>query len=101
MKKWMMTFLMYMCLLTPAMSAPTEKIQDLNHIVVKVNGMVCDVCAQSVKKLMMKEESVAGVDINLDNGEVDINLKQGQTLTDEQIKKIIDFSGYDVVSITR
>ena len=71
-----------------------------NHkIDIKVNGMVCDFCAQAVWKIFEDYEAVESVDINLDTGTVSIAIKDGQTLSDEDLDKAIQYAGYDLVSI--
>jgi copper chaperone CopZ len=82
--------------ITPAIAQ--EKTDD---IVVKVNGMVCDFCAQSLEKVFTKEESVNGIDVSLDDQSVTIDTKENQTITDEKIKELIEWGGYDLVSIER
>lgn len=72
-----------------------------NSIEIKVNGMVCDFCAQAIWKVFQKHEEVENIDVNLDEGTVTVNLKPGQTLTDEQLQEGITYSGYDLVSITK
>ncbi|MFK7886602.1 MAG: heavy-metal-associated domain-containing protein [Gammaproteobacteria bacterium] len=70
-------------------------------IVAKVNGLVCDFCAQALKKVFKKEEAVDSLNVDLDAGEVSIALKQGQSLSDERVKKLIRKSGYSLVSTER
>lgn len=70
-------------------------------VVVKVDGMVCDFCAQSIKKTFMKKEAVEDVTINLDDKTVTIRTKPDQNITDEEINKAVDFSGYTVNAIER
>lgn len=72
-----------------------------HKIDIKVNGMVCDFCAQSVWKVFNDYPAVEKVDIDLDTGIVSLALKDEQTLTDEELDKAIRFAGYDLVSITR
>jgi copper chaperone CopZ len=83
--------------ITPASLAadPTK------DIVIKVNGMVCDFCAQSLKKVFGKEDSVNDIVVNLDDQTVTVDTKDGATLSDEKIKELIEWGGYDLVSIDR
>lgn len=97
--KHVLTVLAAIMFLVPAAQAAAPA--KTHDIVVKINGMVCDVCAQSVKKTFMKNEAVKDVSINLDTGEVIVDLKPKATLADEDIKKMIDHAGYDVVTIKR
>jgi copper chaperone CopZ len=70
-------------------------------ITAKVNGLVCDFCAQSMKKVFGKEKAVSKVDVNLTEGVVRLTLKPGLTLDDARIGKLIKKSGYALVSIER
>ncbi len=75
-----------------------EKTDD---VIVKVDGMVCDFCAQSLQKVFGKEDSVNGIDVSLDDQTVTIDTKEGQDITDEKVKELIEWGGYDLVSIDR
>jgi len=81
----------------PAFAADNKK----DDIIVKIDGMVCDFCAQSLQKVFGKEDSVNGIDVSLDDQTVTIDTKQGQDLSDEKIKELVEWGGYDFVSITR
>ena len=72
-----------------------------DDITVKVDGMVCDFCAQSLKKVFGKQDSVQDIDVSLDDQTVTIDTKEGQTLDDAKIKELIGWAGYDLVSIDR
>jgi len=69
-------------------------------IVAKVNGLVCDFCAQALKKVFKKEDAVETINVDLDAGEVRVFLKDGQNLSDERLTKLIRKSGYSLVDIT-
>lgn len=77
----------------PAASAQT--------VTAKVNGLVCDFCAQAVRKVFKKQEAVESVKVDLDNGEIVLGLKTGADMDDETIGKLIRKSGYSLVSIDR
>lgn len=66
---------------------------------VGVNGLVCDFCAQSLKKTFGTEAAVEKIDVSLTDKLVTIYLKPNQTLADTKIKDIITKSGYDVTTI--
>ena len=71
-----------------------------HKIDIKVNGMVCDFCAQAVWKVFEDYDAVKKVDVNLDTGTVSVTLKDGQTLSDEALNQAIHYAGYDLVEIT-
>lgn len=70
-------------------------------IAIKVNGMVCDFCAQSVWKVMEDYDGVTHVDIDLDTGLVTVHMEAGKSLSDEKLDEAITYAGYDLVSIER
>lgn len=94
--KYILILLTAICLSTPALADHGENVIDL-----KVNGMVCDFCAQSILKVFEENEGVENIDVYLDNGMVILTLKEEATITDEEIEEKIYYAGYDLVSIER
>lgn len=82
---------------TPAMAEPAPG----EILVAKVNGLVCDFCAQSIRKTFGKEDAVQKVHVDLSKGEVRVDLKPGKSMDDAVIEKLIRKSGYSLVSIDR
>ena len=68
-------------------------------IEVKVNGMVCDFCAQGLKKTFGKIDVIQKVDVSLEKGVVSIWLKKGESISDKDINKAIIDNGISVVSV--
>ncbi len=68
---------------------------------VKVSGMVCSMCAQGIQKKFNNEPAVKDLRVDMDKKEVFIQTKDGQDISDEQIKKLITEAGYNVAAITR
>lgn len=93
MKKFILTLGALMVLASPAMAS-----QIVN---VSVDGMVCDFCAQSVLKVFEDSKDVENIDINLDEGLVIISVRDGGTLSDDEIKEKIHYAGYDLKGINR
>lgn len=93
MKKYLMLIALLL-IAVPAFAAT-------GNVNVKVNGLVCDFCAQSLTKLFEKEPTVNTVKVNLDDGLITLDLKEGQTLADDTIKKLVADSGYTVTGIER
>lgn len=73
---------------------------EISIVKVGINGLVCDFCARALEKVFGRQESVTGIDVNLDSKIVTINFK-GAPLDDEVITKMINDSGYDVREINR
>ena len=70
-------------------------------VMLNVNGLVCDFCAQSVKKIFGKEEAVQKVHVDLGKGQVRVDLKPGKKMDDTTLEKLVRKSGYSLVSIDR
>jgi cation transport ATPase len=68
-------------------------------IKVNVNGMVCAFCAQGIEKKMRALSQTQDVYVNLKQRIVAVELKEGQTLSNDKVKAIIKDAGYDVTSI--
>jgi len=68
---------------------------------VSVNGMVCDFCAQGIKKKFSQENAVSATEVNLSDKLVTLKLKNGQVLDDIKITKLLEEAGYTVVAIKR
>ncbi len=85
----------------PSVAPATETTATATLIKARVNGMVCDFCAQAVEKVFLREDAVDTVTIDLDDGTIAIILKPGQALGDERIAELVKKSGYALVSIDR
>ena len=91
MKKYLLTIVVIFGL-TAAVSADTIK--------ATVNGMVCGFCATGIEKTFKAQPEVKTVDVDLENKLVTIQTKQGRTLDDAKIKKLLGNAGYSVVRVS-
>lgn len=90
----------------PSTQVPTvEKISTSpspkESIVVSVKGMVCDFCAQGLKKSFTKKGDVDSIHVSLKKGLVTIYPQTGQKVSDDIITKGIRDNGISVDSIQR
>ena len=92
MQKYLLTFIIIFSL-TAAVSADTIK--------ATVNGMVCGFCATGIEKTFRAQPEVKSVNVDLENKLVTIETKQGRTLDDTRIKKLLGNAGYSVVAVAR
>jgi copper chaperone CopZ len=99
MKKLIMTVFALGFLAVPVQARHAES--HLHDVTVKVDGLVCDFCAQSVKKLFSDRPEIEKVGVDLGAHEVTLDFKVGATLPDEDISKMIVDSGYTVSEIIR
>jgi copper chaperone CopZ len=70
-------------------------------VTVIAKGLVCEFCAKSLEKVLMRQESVSGVNVDLTTKEILISLKEGYAMDDAMIEKLINDSGYNVATINR
>ena len=75
-------------------------------IVIDVQGLVCDFCAQSIDKVFSKQAGVEKVDVNLNNGRVTVKMADvfeddEVGISDEIIIKLLQDAGYEVTAIIR
>jgi copper chaperone CopZ len=86
----------------PAKAAPASSAAMTGPgAVVKVNGLICDFCAQALTKTFKKQAAVRAVQVDLNAKEVRLAFKPGQTINDATIGKLIKNAGYNVVGIKR
>ena len=86
---------------TPAMEAAQPATTATSEITANVKGMVCDFCARAVTKVFGKHPSVAGVHVDLDNGEIHVSLNPNMDLSDEEVETLVKKSGYALISVER
>ena len=72
-----------------------------NTIQMRVHGEACVSCAQDIEKALRKNAVVADVMVSLENHLVAVETKPGHDISDEELKKALIASGYDVRSIER
>lgn len=70
-------------------------------ITIKVNGMVCSLCAQGIEKKFKDVPEVASIKVDLDSKIVSVETKGDLDVSDDRITKIITGAGYNVASIER
>ena len=92
MKKLLLTTIVLSALLSNVAFA-------VQTIKANVNGMVCAFCAQGIEKKMRALSQTKDVYVNLKQRIVAVELKEGQTLSNDTVKDLIKDAGYDVTSI--
>ncbi len=66
-----------------------------------VNGMVCAFCATGIEKTFRAQPEVDDVRVDLERKLVMIRTKEGRTLDDARIGKIMTDAGYSINGIVR
>ena len=66
-----------------------------------VNGMVCGFCATGIEKTFKAQPEVKTVTVDLQKKLVTVATKEGQTIDDTKLRKLIGNAGYSIVRIDR
>jgi mercuric ion binding protein len=84
----------------PGHDQKVESVQDSgSQATVKVKGMVCAFCAQGIEKKFSARKEVASVKVDLDKMEVHLNYKKGMSISKDELKSIIEGSGFAFVGV--
>jgi copper chaperone CopZ len=85
--------------LTIIISLGVSALASADTIKAKVNGMVCGFCATGIEKTFKAQPEVRTVNVDLEKKLVTVSTRQGQTMDDAKLKKLIANAGYSVVSV--
>jgi mercuric ion binding protein len=66
-----------------------------------VNGLVCAFCAQGIEKKLRKFPATADVVVSLEQRLVAVALKDGQDISDTDLRTALTNAGYTVTTIQR
>src|SRR5271169_4485135 len=66
-----------------------------------VNGLVCAFCAQGIEKQLRKFPATADVVVSLEQKLVAVALKDGQDISDTDLRRALTNAGYTVKTIQR
>lgn len=95
----MKTLLLSLFLLIPLTACSTEPSSETVYL--KIDGMTCTACSQTLEKKFSKEDTIQSVSINADKGTGKLVQKPGMKIKDVTIEKIVDWSGFELISIER
>lgn len=82
-------------ILLAAMGAPAHA----ETITATVKGMVCAFCATGIEKTFQKQAAVQDVKVDLAAKLLTVHTRDGQTLDDATIRKLVTAAGYGVTEI--
>ena len=86
-------------LIMPITACSTSASSDTVYL--KIDGMTCEPCAQTLEKKFSKEDTIESVSINWKKGTGKLIQKPGMRIKDVTIEKIVDWSGFELISIQR
>ena len=94
---------LFFALLLGIASAPHAQAQnkiEYPDVTIVVDGLACPFCAYGLEKKLKKLEGVEALTVDMKEGQVQIKLKEGATVTEEQISEAVTDAGFTVTEIT-
>ena len=64
------------------------------EIIMRVDGLACAFCAYGLEKKLKKLDGVEEVKISLNEGRVWIRLKEGYSVDEQKLRKLVKESGF-------
>jgi len=67
----------------------------------RVDGLACPFCAYGIEKKLKAIEGTSKIDVDLNKGLVIVNMDEGKNLTEAQMKKMFNDSGFTYRSMKK
>jgi len=67
----------------------------------RVDGLACPFCAYGIEKKLKAIEGTDKINVDLNKGLVTVNIAEGKELTEEQMKKLFNDSGFTYRSMKK
>lgn len=64
------------------------------HYEMKVEGLSCPICSYGLEKKLKQIDGIGNINIELTTGIVTFTMKEGKTVTEEQMNKKVKDAGY-------
>ena len=64
------------------------------HYQIRGDCLACPYCAYGIEKKLKQIDGVGKIDVDLDKGLVDVDVADGTTLTEPQMKKLFKDAGF-------
>ena len=71
------------------------------HYEMRVDGLACPFCAYGIEKKLKAIEGSSDISVDLDKGLVILNMADGKILTEEQMVKLFNDSGFTYRSMKK
>ena len=73
---------------------PLKASAQIDEALVQVDGLACPFCAYGLEKKLKKVEGVEKLEINVNRGAIKITVKEGKTLSIEEVEKAVKDGGF-------
>ena len=85
--------------LAPQAWAQEDKLIEDPDVIIEVDGLSCPFCAYGIEKRLRKIDSVDELSVLLEEGKVQLKLKEVATVSEERLQKAIADAGFEARSI--
>jgi len=68
---------------------------------IRVDGLACPFCAYGIEKKFKKMDGISNIKVDLDEGLVSVDAKEGVELKEEAMKKLFNDSGFTYRSMKK
>lgn len=66
----------------------------------RIDGLSCPFCAYGIEKKLLQTKGVKSIKFDLEKGVVKVKVKEGVTLTEAQMKQLVDDAGFTLRSMS-
>lgn len=92
--------LLGLCLL-PLLTLPARANQAPARIEATINGMVCSFCVQGIERKLRSLNATENVSVDIQKHRVNVTLRPGGQISDQQLRQAIRDAGFDVRELKR
>ena len=85
--------------LAPQARAQDDKLIEDPDVIIEVDGLSCPFCAYGIEKRLKKIDSVDELSVLLEEGKVQLKLKEGATVSEERLQQAVADAGFEARSI--
>lgn len=71
------------------------------HYEMRVDGLACPYCAYGIEKKLKAIDGTSDINVDLNKGIVTVNIADGKALTEKQMKKLFNDSGFTYRSMKK
>ncbi|WP_456427325.1 heavy-metal-associated domain-containing protein [Rhodocaloribacter sp.] len=88
-----------MTALAPEARAQDDKRLENPDVIVEVGGLACPFCAYGIEKRLKKLDEVAELSVLLEEGKVELKVKEGAKISEASIRKAVADAGFEAKSV--
>lgn len=92
--------LLSLCL-APLLTLPAKANQASTRIEATINGMVCSFCVLGIERKLRSLSATESVSVDLQRHRVNVSLRPGGEISDQQLRQAIRDAGFDVRELKR